>query len=118
MNVTVAEIQENFKAKAGGDLLSLASTASAISPETRIVLLQELERRLDSVKDQPKTIQLVHGWYTVFVQRRDIKFPDRCPSCLLSGASTAVAFNSNTDTRYRAFLRQSSKPNLASPLLR
>ena len=98
MSIEITDLQGHFKGKADGDLLYLASTASGMSPEARIVLLQELQMRFDAAKDRPRTIQLVHAWYTVYVQRPDIKFPDRCPNCLREGA-TAVSRSTPTPRR-------------------
>jgi hypothetical protein len=118
MDMTISEIQENFRSKADGDLLSLASTSSAMSPESRVVLLEELKRRHNTIKDDPTTIQLVHGWYTVFVHRGSISFPEQCPNCLRASADTGITFNSKTETRYRVLYVKQRSLTLRVPYCR
>jgi len=87
MEIALSQLQENFKAKSDGELLSLASSAAQMTPESRLVLLEELRQRVDTLKKHSNSIQLVHGWYTVVVSRENISFPDSCPNCLRKGAS-------------------------------
>ena len=101
MNVALSEIQGHFRAKTDGELLSLASNAEDITAESRIALLEEMRGRLDAVVRDSAKIQLIHGWYTVFVQRANISFPSKCPKCLREGANTEVAIRSQTDVKHR-----------------
>jgi hypothetical protein len=118
VDIAVSDIQENFKSKADGDLLALASNASEMTPESRIVLLEELQRRFDAIKDRPTTIQLIHGWYTVFVQRSKISFPDKCPNCLRQGADTSITVTSQTHTRHRVVYVKHQNLTLRFPFCR
>jgi len=90
LEIDLSKIQANFEAKSDGDLFSLASEASGMTPESRLVLLEELQRRFQVIKDRTAGIQLVHGFYTVFVPRTHIQFPDICPNCLRKGANTPI----------------------------
>jgi hypothetical protein len=101
METELSEIQSNFKAKNDEELLSLASQASGMTPECRLVLIEELQRRFRAIKDRAASIQLVHGFYTVFLPRTDIHFPDICPDCLCKGADTPVETTSQTKSRHR-----------------
>jgi hypothetical protein len=92
METALTNLQENFKAKSDDELLSLASGVVDMTPESRLVLLEELRRRVESGKDHPTKIQLVHGWYTVVVDSANISFPAICPKCLeKKGGSRANA---------------------------
>jgi hypothetical protein len=101
METDLSEIQANFKAKNDEDLFSLALEVSGMTPESRLALLGELQRRFQAIKDRTASIQLVHGFYTVFVPRTNIHFPDICPNCLRKGADTLIETSSQTKTRHR-----------------
>lgn len=99
METDLSEIQANFKAKNDEDLFSLASEASGMTPDSRLVLLEELQRRFQAIKDRTASIQLIHGFYTVFVPRTNILFPDICPNCLRKGADTPIETISQAKSR-------------------
>ena len=101
MEIALSQLQENFKAKSDGELLSLASNAAEMTPESRLVLLEELQQRVDTLKRHSNSIQLVHGWYTVVVSREHISFPDSCPNCLQKKANNDIAVSSRTHTQNR-----------------
>jgi len=101
MEIELSKLQENFKAKRDGELLSLASSAAEMTPESRLVLLEELRQRVDAMKDHSTSIQLVHGWYMVIVSRENISFPDSCPNCLQKGADAEIAVTSKNQEQKR-----------------
>jgi hypothetical protein len=101
MESDLSDIQASFKAKNEEELLSLASEASGMTPESRLALLEELQRRFQAIKDRATSIQLVHGFYTVFVPRTNIHFPDICPNCLGKGANTPIETISQAKTGHR-----------------
>jgi hypothetical protein len=101
MEIAFSKLQENFKAKRDGELLSLASNAAEMAPESRLVLLEELRQRVNAMKDHPTSIQLVHGWYTVLISREHISFPDICPTCLQKGADAEIAVPSMNQEQNR-----------------
>ena len=98
MEIDLSAIQANFKAKNDEDLFSLASECSGMTPESRLVLLEELQRRFAAIKDRAASIQLEHGFYTVFVPRSHIYFPDICPNCLRKDADTPIETVSQAKT--------------------
>jgi hypothetical protein len=111
MGIDFSEIQANFKAKNDEELLSLSSEASGMTPESRSCLVEELQRRFQAIKDCTASIQLVHGFYTVFVPGTNLHFPDICPNCLCKGADTPIETLSQTKTRYRVvYVKELSFP--------
>jgi hypothetical protein len=101
MEAALANLQENFKAKSDDELLSLASSVVDMTPESRIVLLEELRRRVERGKDHPTKMQLIHGWYTVVVDSANISFPAICPKCLEKKADTSVSITSQVHRKDR-----------------
>jgi hypothetical protein len=115
MEIDLSEIQANFKAKNDEELLSLSSQASGMTPTSRLVLIEELQRRLQAIKDRATSIQLVHGFYTVFVPKTDIHFPDICPDCLRKGADIPIETISQTKTRHRVVYVKRENAALSFP---
>jgi hypothetical protein len=101
METALTNLLENFKAKSDDELLSLVSSVVDMTPESRLVLLEELRRRVEMGKDHPTKVQLVHGWYTVVVDSANISFPAICPKCLEKKADTSVSVTSQAHRKDR-----------------
>jgi hypothetical protein len=115
MNSTVSDIQEHFRIKTDGELLSLACDARTMTPDSRLALLAELQRRFSTIRKGAASIQLVHGWYTVLVQRCDIRFPDVCPNCLRKPADVNVSVTSQATMKYRVIYTKHESVTLKVP---
>lgn len=89
-----SDIQEHFRVKSDGELLSLASDFRDMTSDSRLALRAELQRRLDTTIKGSTSVQLVHGWYTVFAQTANIHFPDLCPNCLRKPADADISVTS------------------------
>jgi hypothetical protein len=118
MNGTVSDIREHFRAKTDGELLSLASHARDMTPYSRLALLAELQRRLDTAIKGSASVQLVHGWYTVFVQRANIRFLDVCPNCLRKSADADISVTSQATMKYRVIYTKRESVTLKVPYCR
>lgn len=108
-----SDIQEHFRSKNDDELLSLASSAKWMTPESRLTLIEALRRRLET--SHPSNIQLIHGWYAVFVHRNNICFPDLCPSCLRKGADTPVGVGAHIETKKRFAFTKNRGISLSIP---
>jgi len=99
MEPALTHLQDNFRVKNDDELLSLASNVADMTPESRLVLVEELQRRVERVKDHPTTIRLVHGWYAVVANRANVTFPAICPKCFERKADAKVSVTSQEHTK-------------------
>lgn len=89
-----------------------------MTPDSRLALLTELQRRLDTTIKGASTVQLFHGWYTVFSRRVNIRFPEVCPNCLLKPADTDIPVRSQATTKYRVVYTKHETVTLKVPYCR
>jgi hypothetical protein len=118
MNAGLSDIQEHFRVKNDEELLSLASAARDMTPDSRLALLAELQRRCDTTIRGSATVQLIHGWYTVFTQRANIHFPDSCPNCLRKPADTEISATSQERVKHRLIYAKRESVTLKIPYCR
>ena len=115
MEVSNEAIRENFQSKVDTELLELAASSEGMTPDSRFLLLQELQSRLTKTKVAGNTVQLVHGWYTVTAPISGIKFPECCPRCSRSAADTTLRFKSLEHRKFRLFYWKTEGVVLAVP---
>lgn len=115
MESALSKLQENFRAKTDDELLSLALNGTEMTLESRLVLLEELQRRVKRVKEHPTKIQLVHGWYTVIVDGADVSFPPICPKCVTKSADRKVSVTSRVHTKNRLVYTKHQNVTLEFP---
>jgi hypothetical protein len=115
MEVSNEAIRENFQSKVDTELLELAASSGGMTPDSKFLLLQELQIRLAKTKVAGNTVQLIHGWYTVTAPIAGIKFPECCPRCSRSGADTTLRFKSLEHRRFRLFYWKTEGAVLAVP---
>jgi hypothetical protein len=117
MDGTLSGIQEHFKVKTDGELLSLAADVREMTPDSRLALLAEMQRRFDTTNKPSAIVQLIHGWYTVFVERANIRFPDVCPNCLRN-ADAEISIASRDKIKYRVIYTKRENVSVKVPYCR
>lgn len=103
MEVSTEAVRQNFQSRTDTELLDVAGSGQQLTPESRLVLLQELETRLERARHCPETVQMIHGWYTVIAPTTGIRFPEFCPRCQRTGADCQLRFESPEERKFRLF---------------
>jgi hypothetical protein len=101
MEISLDAIRRNFKSKSDTELLDLADSNSELTSEARILLLQELNDRLEKARESAQTIQLNHGWYLVATPTAEVRFPEFCPRCSRAADGTSLRFLSQQQRKFR-----------------
>ena len=55
MEVSTEAVRQNFQSRTDTELLDVAGSGQQLTPESRLVLLQELETRLERARHCPET---------------------------------------------------------------
>lgn len=108
MEVSGEAVRRNFQSKTDTELLDLANSGAGMTPDSRSLLLQELQSRLEKTRRAAERIPLFHGWYTVVAPKVGVRFPEFCPRCSRVADSTA-RFKPPERRRFRFFYWKSTR---------